>query len=142
MRTPRPRRTTVGWTKGRGAGGKGTDAFRKHEAWVQSQVVNEAAKSYAENVYDLSHELNETRSTAAQRQRRLARLQEEAESVDSANTRSSASLGDLANLAIAEIVIPPLDDTSTITLTGQVVLATDDVQIVEDAWCVPSTLEF
>jgi hypothetical protein len=39
-------------------------------------------------------------------------------------------------------VIPPLDSTGTVSLTGQVRMATEDVEIVEDAWCVPTTLEF
>jgi hypothetical protein len=54
----------------------------------------------------------------------------------------SGVLKDLANLTIAEIVIPPLDDPSSTSFIGQVVLATSDVQIVEDAWCVSATLEF
>jgi hypothetical protein len=54
----------------------------------------------------------------------------------------SGVLKDLANLTIPQIVIPPLDDPSSTSLVGRVVLATSDVQIVEDAWCVPATLEF
>jgi len=54
----------------------------------------------------------------------------------------SGVLKDLANLTIAEISIPPLDDPSSTSLTGHVVLATDDVQIVGNAWCVPTSLEF
>ena len=51
-------------------------------------------------------------------------------------------LKNLANLTIPEIVIPPLEGTSAVSLTGQVVMASQDVQIVEDAWCVPTTLQF
>lgn len=51
-------------------------------------------------------------------------------------------LKDLANLTIAEIVIPPLDDPNSTSLTGHVVLTTSAVQIVEDGWCVPATLNF
>jgi len=54
----------------------------------------------------------------------------------------SGVLTDLANLTIAQIVIPPLDDPSSTSLTGHVVLATSDVEIVEDGWCVPATLKF
>ena len=54
----------------------------------------------------------------------------------------SRSLLDLVNLSIAEIVIPPFDDSESNALFGHVRMDIDDVQIVEDAWCVPTTLEF
>jgi hypothetical protein len=49
---------------------------------------------------------------------------------------------DLANLTIAEIEIPPLNDPESSALFGQVKMDIGNVQIVEDAWCVPTTLEF
>jgi hypothetical protein len=54
----------------------------------------------------------------------------------------SRSLLDLVNLTIAEIVIPPFDDSESSSLFGLVRMDIDDVQIVEDAWCVPTSLEF
>jgi hypothetical protein len=54
----------------------------------------------------------------------------------------SGVLKDLANLTIPQIVIPPLDDPSSTSLTAHVILAASGVQIVEDAWCIPATLEF
>ncbi|MBJ94919.1 MAG: hypothetical protein CMP23_10675 [Rickettsiales bacterium] len=54
----------------------------------------------------------------------------------------SQVLRDLANLTIPEIVIPPLEGSGAVDLTGQVMMASEAVRIVEDAWCVPTTLEF